>query len=213
MSFIIGIAIYVCSVSIPSQLEIGILWPVLLAGLPSFAIGLSNKSKLLGFSLGVLVGLILWVVFNFSTWAQMSVILTAFHVMPAFIAILIFAVGDFFSPLEIHGNHRQGDAKDVHFLQSVNCFLSMKFSIALVLFLSVLIYSLSYTLNTSYLKVVVVSLVAFIFLSAIHWGDWLDTDKVKGIKEWHIFMTLVLLLFGSIALVSYFPELEVIGAN
>ncbi len=110
MSIIIGIAIYLCSALIPSQIAIGILWPILLAGLPSFVIGLSRKSKLLGFSLGVLAGLILWVAFNFSTWAQMSVMLAVLHAVPAFVAILMFAVGDFFSPLQTHNNHRQGDA-------------------------------------------------------------------------------------------------------
>lgn len=100
----------------PSQLAIGILWPMLLAGLPSFIVGLFRKSRLLGFSLGVLGGLIFWVAFNFSSWAQMSVILTVLHIAPAFVAILIFAVGDFFSPLETHNNHRQGDAKDARLL-------------------------------------------------------------------------------------------------
>jgi len=89
----------------------------------------------------------------------------------------------------------------------------MKLLIALVLILSVLTYSFSYFLNASYIKVVIVFILGLIFLGVIHWGDWLDTDKVERVKEWHILLTLILLLVGLLTLASYFPELEVIGAK
>jgi len=75
-------------------------WPMLLATLMSIPLGASGKFGTLAFSLGAIIGSVIWGIVNFSSWAQLSVILTVLQVFPTFIAILGFGIGHVFSPVQ-----------------------------------------------------------------------------------------------------------------
>ena len=110
MSINIGILVIILSSSVPALMPIGIFWPVSLAAIMSIALGVTGKFTTLKFSIGAILGSIIWVLVNFNSWAQLGVMLAAFQIVPTFIAILGFAVGYVFSPVQTHNKQRQSDA-------------------------------------------------------------------------------------------------------
>lgn len=93
----------------------------------------------------------------------------------------------------------------------------MKIISVLVLVFCAIVFSLSYFLDTSYIQVAIAILSILVFFGLISGGDdgdWFDDDeKIETVKDWHILASLIFMIIGLVVLVSYYPNLETIGAK
>lgn len=104
MSIFAGILTIVVSALIPNLLPIGMFWPISIAILLSAILGVSGKFTALKFSIGIVVGSVVWVGINFYSWAQLSAMLAALQILPTFSAILSFSIAHAFSPVRENVN-------------------------------------------------------------------------------------------------------------
>lgn len=103
MAFALGVFVIVLGFYMPSPMPMGIFWPALIVAVPSLIIGGYEKYKLQWFSLGVLLGSILIITFNFSSWGTMSFMIAFLQIIPAFAAIVSFLFGwALFAPIKAH---------------------------------------------------------------------------------------------------------------
>lgn len=104
LSILAGIFVIVVSALIPSLLPIGIFWSISVAVLLSIICGVSGKFTMFKFSVGVVIGSVIWVGINFGSWGQLGVMLAVFQIAPTFASILAFCIAYIFSPVHENAN-------------------------------------------------------------------------------------------------------------
>jgi len=91
-----GLIIFVAGF-IPSLLPIGIYWVSLVAGFPTAIVMFLKVVPTIEYCLGLLLGLILFVLVSFSSWEAMGLMIAVFHIIPLFttgvIAIVFSLLG------------------------------------------------------------------------------------------------------------------------
>jgi hypothetical protein len=86
-----GLIIFVAGF-IPSLLPIGIYWVSLVAGIPTAIIMFLKVVPTIEYCLGLLLGLIVFVLVSFSSWEAMGPMIAVFQIIPLFTTCVIAMV-------------------------------------------------------------------------------------------------------------------------
>lgn len=82
MGIILGGLIIFIAGFIPSLLPVGIYWVSIVAGLPTAIIMFLKVVPTIEYCLGLLLGIIVFVLFSFSSWEAMGPMIAVFHAIP-----------------------------------------------------------------------------------------------------------------------------------
>ena len=93
MSILAGTIIILIAAFTPSALPIGMFWPISLALILSVLMTANFKCSFGQFAIGLLIGSIIYGVYNFIYAAQLAPLLLAIQVFPILAAFIGFIVG------------------------------------------------------------------------------------------------------------------------
>ncbi len=95
MGIILGVLVIFIAGFIPSLLPIGIYWVSLVAAIPTAIIMLFKFVPTIEYCLGVMLGIILFIIVSFANWKAMAIFMAVAQIIPFFttcIAVLLFSL-------------------------------------------------------------------------------------------------------------------------
>ena len=91
-SILWGLAVIIIALGVANSITVGLLWPIVLVGVPSALLGLVTNSKYTAYSVGLLIGCIAYLLVMYAASIQITWSVVAMHIAVVMCASIAFAV-------------------------------------------------------------------------------------------------------------------------